>query len=68
MTALMVVLIVVVLLGTLFYAGRNAGYNSLRDGLLKDGYDIVIDTSLAPGEGRYMIRIWRSGGWIIVER
>jgi len=52
---------------SLYFAILDRGNYNILDGLLADGYDVVIDRSIRPGEGRYIVRIWRDG-WVAVER
>jgi len=51
-----------------FRLAWTAGRRSLLDDLGMDGYRVVIDRALEPGEGRCIIQVWRDGGWVDVER
>ena len=68
-TKVIVVLLFVaaLLLVSLYCFILDKGEETILDGLLADGYDVVIDRSIRPGEGRYIVRIWRDG-WVAVER
>ena len=49
--------------------GTRSGEEQIINGLRADGYDVLIDRSVEPGEGRYCVRIWERGvGWVEVER
>lgn len=59
----------VAIIAALLLGGRDLGRQQIIDGLLADGYDVMIDRSAEPGLGRYCVRIWERGiGWVEVER
>ncbi len=62
---LLVILTVCVLVAI---ASWIAGERYILGGLLKDGYSVTFDESVSPGEGFYIVRIWRDGSWVAVER
>ena len=61
-------IVFILFLASTYLSIRDSGKYIILDGLLADGYDVVIDRSIRPGEGRYIVRIWRDGGWVAVER
>lgn len=68
-TALIVLSVMVVLIAFLWLGGREIGRLQIIDGLRADGYDVLIDKSVEPGEGRYCVRVWERGiSWVEVER
>ncbi|HUV93903.1 MAG TPA: hypothetical protein VMX14_03620 [Anaerolineae bacterium] len=69
MKGLIVLLVVVAIFGSIFAAFCMGGERSVLNGLLADGYDVVIDPLCRVGEGRYAVRTWQRGvGWTLVER
>ena len=36
--------------------------------LREDGYNLLEDTSLRRGQGRYVIQVWRDGQWVDIPR
>ena len=68
-TGLIVMAVCGVILGFLLIIGQEIGEKRIINGLRTDGYDVLIDRSVEPGEGRYCVRIWERGiGWVEVER
>ena len=63
-----ITIVAILFLASIYLAILDKGKYIILDGLLADGYDVVIDRSIQPGEGRYIVRIWRDGGWMAVER
>ena len=67
--ALFVLLASIAIIAALLLAGQQTGEARIINGLRTDGYDVLIDRSVEPGEGRYCVRIWERGvGWVEVER
>lgn len=60
-----VIFVVLVFIGLALW---TAGEHRILGGLLKDGYSVAFDEEVSPGDGYYIVRIWRDGGWVTVER